>query len=79
MAYQDKTEEIKNALNENQATFERLTDSVDTSSDDLLAVALERQMIKRALDERTKCTATNFELRGHEVVCEVKYATLLNI
>ena len=34
-AYQVKTEEIKKALNENQATFERLTDSVDTSDDDL--------------------------------------------
>ena len=73
-AYQAKTKELKLALKENLATFERLTDSEDASSDDLMAVSLERQMMKRALEKREECTATHFELRGQDIVCEVKCA-----
>ena len=66
-AYRAKTEELKQALKENQATIERLTDAADTSSDDLLTVTLKRQMMKRGLDERRKCAETHFELRGQEM------------
>jgi hypothetical protein len=62
--FRKRTREVEQAVEENHAVFEKLTGADNTPSDDILPVALERQRLKVALQERRKQEEEWFSLDG---------------
>jgi hypothetical protein len=62
--FHKRTREVEQAVEENRVVLEKLTASEDTDSDDILPVALERQRLKVALQERRQQEEEWFSLAG---------------